>query len=173
MLVNNNTLSFFSCFVVVVILFVLNENQLLFHINILGAKNISYILDHDSFIYCPQGSLNELPNPLFNICSASLPRSIMLKVMLCKMVTFHAKGNVELIIPTNEFGISQMTKKYLCVMFGLQPDTIHISKDDAYDDNNGVTRSIYQVPVNVSQGLEWILNGRMFNIVGEKHWKSS
>jgi len=84
------------------------------------------------------------------------------------MVTFHAKGNVEFIILTNEFGISQMIKKCLCAMFGLQPNTVHISKDDAYDDNNNVTRSIYQVPMNVSQGLEWIFNGRMFKVVGEK-----
>jgi hypothetical protein len=97
----------------------------------------------------------------------------MLKVVLCKMVTFHAKGNVELTIPTNEFGISQMTKKCLCAMFDLQSNTIHISKDDAYDDNNSVTTSIYQVPMNASQGLEWILNGRMLKVVGEKQLKSS
>jgi hypothetical protein len=119
-------------------------------------------------MYCSQGFLNELPNLLFNICSISLPRSITLKAMLCKMVTFHAKGNVELTIPTNEFGISQMTKKCLCAMFGLQLDTVHISKEDAYDDNNSVTRSIYQVLVNASQGLKWILDGKMFKIVGEK-----
>jgi hypothetical protein len=47
-----------------------------------------------------------------------------------------------------------MTRKCLCAMFGLQPNIVHISKDDAYDDNNNVTRSIYQVLVNVSQGLE-------------------
>jgi hypothetical protein len=58
-------------------------------------------------------------------------------------------------------------------MFGLQPNIVHISKDDAYDDNNNVTRSIYQVLVNVSQGLEGIFNGRMFKIVGEKQLKSS
>ncbi len=58
-------------------------------------------------------------------------------------------------------------------MFGLQPDTVHVSNDDAYDDNNSVTKSIYQVPVNVSQGLEWIFNGRTFKIVGEKWLKSS
>lgn len=104
MLINNNTLSFLSCFIVVAILFVLNEIQLLFFINILRDFFFFNILDHNSFMYCPQGLLNELPNPLFNICSTSLPRSIMLKVVLCKMVTFHAKGNVELTIPTNEFG---------------------------------------------------------------------
>jgi hypothetical protein len=61
-----------------------------------------------------------------------------------------------------------MTKKCLCAMFGLQPDTVHISKEDAYDDNNNVTRSIYQVPVNASQGLKWIIDGKMFKIVGKK-----
>jgi hypothetical protein len=29
-------------------------------------------------------------------------------------------------------------------MFGLELVIVHISKDDAYDDNNNVTKSIYQ-----------------------------
>jgi hypothetical protein len=36
-------------------------------------------------------------------------------------------------------------------MFGLQPNIVHISKDDGYDDNYNVTKSIYQVLVNVNQ----------------------
>jgi hypothetical protein len=35
-------------------------------------------------------------------------------------------------------------------MFVLQPNIIHISKDDAYDDNYNVTKFIYQVIVNVN-----------------------
>ncbi len=82
-------------------------------------------------------------------------------------------GKVEFTILANEFGISHVIKKCLCAMFGLQSNIVHISKDDAYDDNYNVTKSIYQVLVNVNQWLEWTFNGERFRIVGENQLKSS
>lgn len=59
------------------------------------------------------------------------------------MATFHVEGKVELIVPSDEFKSSHVTKKCPCVMFGFHPRIVHVSKDDAYDANNIVTRSIY------------------------------
>jgi hypothetical protein len=70
------------------------------------------------------------------------------------MTTFHAKGKAKLIIPSNEFGISHVTKKCMCAMFDFHPRTIHVSKDDAYDANNNVIRFIYQVLVIGDLNLE-------------------
>jgi hypothetical protein len=67
------------------------------------------------------------------------------------MAIIHVMGKVEFTILANEFGISHVIKKCLCAMFGLQSNIVHISKDDAYDDNYNVTKSIYQVLVNVNQ----------------------
>ncbi len=50
---------------------------------------------------------------------------------------------------------------------------MHISKDNADNDNNNVTRSVYQASVTITQGLEWILNSRKFNIMGENLPKNS
>jgi hypothetical protein len=59
------------------------------------------------------------------------------------MATFHAKGKLEIIVPIDEFEILYVIKKCLCVMFDFHLGTIHVSKDDAYDANNNVIRSIY------------------------------
>jgi hypothetical protein len=59
------------------------------------------------------------------------------------MVTFHAKGKSELTIFVDEFGISYVTKNCLCVVFDFHLGTIHVPKDDAYDANNNVIKSIY------------------------------
>jgi hypothetical protein len=59
------------------------------------------------------------------------------------MVTFNAEGKVELIVPINDFGILHISKKCLCAMFGFHSKTIHVSKDELYDDNNNVLKSIY------------------------------
>ncbi len=39
-------------------------------------------------------------------------------------------------------------------MFGFHLGIVHVSKDKAYDDNNNVIRSIYQVPILGDFGLE-------------------
>jgi hypothetical protein len=75
------------------------------------------------------------------------------------MAIFHAKGKVDLIVPFNEFGVSHVTKKCLCAMFGFHLEIIHVSKDDAYDANNNVIKSIYQVLVIGDLGLEWRVQG--------------
>ncbi len=67
---------------------------------------------------------------------------------------FHAEGKVKLIVPFDKFGISHATKKCLCVMFNFHVGAVHVSKDDAYDSNNNVIRSIYQIPVIGDLSLE-------------------
>ncbi len=89
------------------------------------------------------------------------------------MTTFHVESKVELNIPTNDFGISHMSQKNVCVMFGFHPKTIHVSKDEAYDDNNNVIRSIYQVPISGDFGLEWKAIAIGFKIVLENLLESS
>ncbi len=48
---------------------------------------------------------------------------------------------------------------------------MHILKDDVYDDNNIVIRSIYHALVNGTQGLEWLVNGGRFIILGKINQK--
>jgi len=81
------------------------------------------------------------------------------------MATFHVKGKAKLIIPSDKFGISNVTKKCLCVMFNFHLGIIHVSKDDAYDANNNVIKFIYQVSVINDMGLKWRVNSRRFRIV--------
>jgi len=83
------------------------------------------------------------------------------------MVTFHTKGKVKLVIPFDEFGISHAIDKCLCAMFGFHLGTIHISKDDAYDANNNVIISIYQVPIIGDLSLEWRVNFGRFKIIAK------
>jgi hypothetical protein len=52
-------------------------------------------------------------------------------------------------------------------MFGFQLGTMHTSKDNVYDDNNNVIKSIYQALVITTSGLEWTLNINKFSIIGE------
>jgi hypothetical protein len=64
------------------------------------------------------------------------------------MATFHLDRKLELTILLDCFGVLFVTEKCLCAMFGFMPKSVHISKDDAYDDNNNVTTSIYQAHVS-------------------------
>jgi hypothetical protein len=64
-----------------------------------------------------------------------------------------------------EFGISHVIDKCLCVMFGFHPGTMHVFKDNAYDDNNNIIRSIYQVPIIDDLGLKWMVNVENFMII--------
>jgi hypothetical protein len=56
----------------------------------------------------------------------------------------------------------------VCFQFGV----VHISKDDVYDDNNNVTRLVYQDPLTNAQH-EWTFNVGRFKFVGENLPKSS
>ncbi len=57
-------------------------------------------------------------------------------------------------------------------MFGFHLGTIHVSKNETYDDNNNVIRSIYQVLVLGDFGLESRVNVGRFRIVVENFPKS-
>jgi hypothetical protein len=83
------------------------------------------------------------------------------------MATFHAEGKTKFIGRSDKFGISHVIEKCLCAMFGFHPRMVHVPKDDAYDANNNVIRSIYQVPVIVDLGLEWRVNVERFKIIAE------
>jgi hypothetical protein len=54
----------------------------------------------------------------------------------------------------DKLGVSHVIENCLCAMFGFQPGTLHISKDDAFDDNNNVTRFVCQVPFSSGHELE-------------------
>jgi hypothetical protein len=66
-------------------------------------------------------------------------------VDLCfsRMVNFHVEGKVEFIVHYDKFKISHVTKKCMCAMFNFHVRIVHVFKDDAYDANNNVIRSIY------------------------------
>jgi len=63
------------------------------------------------------------------------------------MATFCAEGKPKLTILSDDYGIAHVIEKYLYAMFAFQLGTMHISKDDAYDDNNNVIRFVYQTPL--------------------------
>jgi hypothetical protein len=58
-------------------------------------------------------------------------------------------------------------------MFGFRIGTVHISKNNVYDDNNNVIRIIYQALVSTTQGFEWTLNIGKFNIIRKNFPKIS
>jgi hypothetical protein len=89
------------------------------------------------------------------------------------MAIFHAKGKTEFTIPINDFRISHAIEKCLCAMFGFHSRIVHVSKDKAYDVNNNVIRSIYQVSILGDFRLEWRVNAGRFRIVVENLSKSS
>ncbi len=60
-----------------------------------------------------------------------------------RITTFHAKGNDEINVLFDEFGILHVIEKCMCAMLGFHLRIVHVSKDDAYDANNNVIRSIY------------------------------
>ncbi len=91
----------------------------------------------------------------------------------CKMATFHAKSKPKLTILSDDYGITHVIEKCLCAMFGFRLETMHISKDDMYDDNNNVIRFVYQALLLSAQGLEWSFQFRKFEIVGKNFPKSS
>ncbi len=52
-------------------------------------------------------------------------------------------------------------------MFGFHARIVHVSTDDAYDANNNVIRSIYQVPVIGDLSWEWKVNFKKFRIIAK------
>jgi hypothetical protein len=88
------------------------------------------------------------------------------------MATFHVEGKAKIIVPIDDFGISHVTEKCLCVMFGFHSRIVHVSKKNIYDDNNDVIRSIYQVLVLGDFSLEWRVYVARFRIIVENFPKS-
>jgi hypothetical protein len=80
---------------------------------------------------------------MYNIVILTSPPHSLVYLISNRMATFHVECKVGLIVPTNDFGISHVTKKCLCAMFGFHSRIVHVSKDETYDDNNNVIRSIY------------------------------
>ncbi len=101
------------------------------------------------------------------------PPHFLVCLISSTMATFHAEGKVELIVPVDNFGILHVIEKCLCAMFGFHLKTIHVSKDETYDDNNNIIRSIYQVLVFSDFGLVWRVNVKRFKIIAKNLSKSS
>jgi hypothetical protein len=57
-------------------------------------------------------------------------------------------------------------------MFGIQPNSVHASKDVIYVENNVVSSSIYQVLSYGAQGLHWMVNVGKYWIVNESLLKN-
>ncbi len=57
------------------------------------------------------------------------------------MAIFHVVGKIELTTLANKFEISHVIEKCFCAMFNFHPITMHV-KDDAYNVNNNVIKSI-------------------------------
>jgi hypothetical protein len=83
------------------------------------------------------------------------------------MATFHVEGKAELIVLFDEFGISHVIEKCMCAMLGFHLGIAHVSKDDAYDANNNLIRSIYLTLVIGDLVLKWRVNFGRFKIVME------
>jgi hypothetical protein len=83
------------------------------------------------------------------------------------MATFYAESKVNLMILIDDSGNEKVTKKCLLYMFGFQCGSIHVSKDDAYDDNNVVKNSIYQEFVSNLNVVHWDVKVRRYGIVGD------
>jgi hypothetical protein len=65
------------------------------------------------------------------------------------MATYYVEGKVDLMILVDDYGNTKITEKCLSYMFGFLCGCIHVSRDDAYDDNNVVkiqyTGSLFQI----------------------------
>jgi hypothetical protein len=64
------------------------------------------------------------------------------------MATFYARGKVDLTILVDDFGNARVIKKCLSHMFNFQHGSIHVSKDDVYNDNSVVKNSIYHESIS-------------------------
>jgi hypothetical protein len=84
----------------------------------------------------------------------------------------HFGVKLELTILNNDIGIFCVIEKCLCVMFGFQFRIVHISKDDAFNNDNNITRFIYQVLLPSAHRLGWTLHVDRFRTIGENLPKS-
>jgi hypothetical protein len=58
-------------------------------------------------------------------------------------------------------------------MFSFQLGIMHIFMDNVYNDNNNVTRFVYQALIFTTQGLEWTLNIKKCSFIGKNLFKNS
>ncbi len=82
------------------------------------------------------------------------------------MAIFYVVGKVDLMILVDDYGNVRVIKKYLSYMFGFQRGSIHVSRDDVYDDNNVVKNSIYHESISNPNGVHWDVKARRYMIVG-------
>ncbi len=78
------------------------------------------------------------------------------------MATFCADGWLELTILVDGTNTTVVFEK--CAMFDFQLRSLHIFKDVAYDANNSVSISVYQMPVITVQGQEWVVSSRCYKV---------
>jgi hypothetical protein len=78
-------------------------------------------------------------------CLCYVPYTFLFNNGVCglEMAAFYVKGKVDLMILVDILGNVRVTKKCILYMFGFQPSSIHVSRNDVYDDNNVVKFSIY------------------------------
>ncbi len=70
---------------------------------------------------------------------------------------FHVDEQLELTISVYDFGTNIVFEQCLCVMFGFQCDSLHISKDVAYDSNNTIFSTLYRISMALVQGKQWVV----------------
>ncbi len=58
-------------------------------------------------------------------------------------------------------------------MFGFEYGTVHISNDDAYNDNNNVTKSIYQIQFSTRRACNGWSIVNIFKIIDNSMSKTS
>jgi hypothetical protein len=81
------------------------------------------------------------------------------------MATFCVGGQFELTILIDGIDITIVIEKCLCVMFSFQHGSLHIFKDAAYDANNNISSSVYQISIATIQGQEWVVSSRRYKVV--------
>jgi hypothetical protein len=86
---------------------------------------------------------------------------------MLELATFYVEGKVDLTILVDDYGNTRIIEKCLSYMFGFLRDSIHVSRDDVYDDNSVIKNSIYQESVANPNGVHWDVKARRYRIVGD------
>lgn len=89
------------------------------------------------------------------------------------MATFHVIGKPDLTILISDFGVVQVTKNILCVIFVFWQGSLHVSKDISYTENNIMLSYIYQVLDVNSKGMFWMVTNGRYQIVDEHAFNNS
>jgi hypothetical protein len=81
------------------------------------------------------------------------------------MATFRVNGYLELTILVDGIDTIIVIEECLCAMFVFQLGSLYIFKDAAYDANNNVSSSVYQISIAKIQGQEWVVGSRCYRVV--------